>query len=62
MSDEQVTTLPARLRSDFLWRDVELKKLAYEAADEIERLQKELEATEDALIAESDNNAVLANS
>ena len=57
------------------WRDVkfiylleEIRKDAerMEAAlvrrkDEVSRLEKELEETKDALIAESDNNAVLAN-
>ena len=38
MHDPQIT-LQSKLRDEFLWRDVALKKLAYEAADEIDRLR-----------------------
>jgi hypothetical protein len=36
----QTTDLPRRLRQEFMWRDVPLEVLVFEAADEIERLRE----------------------
>jgi hypothetical protein len=51
MNDEKTKTTPiqTRLRDEFLWRDVKLKKLADEAADEIERLRGLLHEVFDSL-------------
>lgn len=69
MSDKTIRTpLPKRLRimAGMLAMGERISfgsdsALMEDAAAEIERLEKELETTEDALMAESDNNAVLAN-
>lgn len=37
-SKSTMPTLPERIRAEFIWRDVQGKKLAYQAAAEIERL------------------------